>query len=63
MRSRLKYAFGLYVLLGAAAAVTLDGELLWVVLLVFALLAFKNWVAVRREEQSAPASDDSLKTH
>jgi hypothetical protein len=51
MRSRLKYAYLLYLLLGACAVVTLDGEMRWVILLLLAALAFKNWIAVKRQEQ------------
>ena len=33
------------------AALTLDGVLRWLVLLLLAALAFKSWIAVKREEQ------------
>jgi diacylglycerol kinase len=51
MRSRLKYAYLSYALLGAAAAVTLDGNFRVIILLLLAALAFKSWLAVKRQEQ------------
>ncbi len=51
MRSRLKYAYACYALLGAAACATLDGHFLWVVLLLLGALAFKSWLAVKRAGQ------------
>ncbi|MCL4795177.1 MAG: hypothetical protein KJZ84_11465 [Bryobacteraceae bacterium] len=51
MRSRLKYAYAGYALLGAVASATLDGHFRWVVLLLLGALAFKSWLAVKREEQ------------
>jgi hypothetical protein len=51
MRSRLKYAFVAYALLAAAAAATLDGHFRWIILLLLAALAFKSWLAVKRQEQ------------
>lgn len=51
MRPRLKYAYLAYALLGAAAAFTLDGNFRIVILLLLAALAFKSWLAVKRQEQ------------
>lgn len=51
IRSRLKYACLSYAVLGAAAAVTLDGKFRVITLLLLAALAFKSWLAVKREEQ------------
>lgn len=51
LRSRLKFAYLLYALLGAGAAVNLDGHFRLIVLLLLAALAFKSWIAVKREEQ------------
>lgn len=52
MRAKLKYAFALYALLGASAFFTLDGHFRTVVLLLLGALAFKSWIAVKRDEQS-----------
>lgn len=50
LRKRFRYALAIYVLIGAAAWFTLDGDLRWIVLVVMAALAVKSWVALRREE-------------
>lgn len=51
MRSRLKYAYLAYALLGAAAALSLDGNFRVLTLLLLAALAFKSWLSVKRQEQ------------
>ncbi|HRJ21031.1 MAG: hypothetical protein M9913_08080 [Bryobacteraceae bacterium] len=51
MRSRLKYAFAAYILIAVAASATLDGHFRWIVLVLLAALAFKSWIAVKRQEQ------------
>lgn len=51
LRRRLRSAFISYGALGLMAALTLDGVLRWLVLLLLAALAFKSWIAVKREEQ------------
>lgn len=51
MRAKLKYAYVLYALLGASAFLTLDGHFRAIVLLLLGALAFKSWIAVKREEQ------------
>lgn len=51
IRRRLRSAFISYAALGLMAALTLDGALLWLVLLLLAALALKSWIAVKREEQ------------
>ncbi len=50
LRPRFKWALGAYAAIAAAAALTLDGVFLWIVLIVLAALAVKSWIAVRREE-------------
>ena len=50
LRKRFRFALAIYVLIGAAAWFTLDGDLRWIVLVVMAALAVKSWVALRREE-------------
>ena len=50
LRKRFRYALAIYVLIGAAAWFTLDGDLRWIVLVVMGALAVKSWVALRREE-------------
>lgn len=50
MRSRLKFALLLYALLAASAAFTLDGHFRTIILLLFAALAIKSWIAVKRSE-------------
>lgn len=39
-----------YLLIGAAAWFTLDGDFRWIVLILMAALAIKSWVAVLRDE-------------
>lgn len=50
LRRRLRSALGAYAAIAGLAAFTLEGALLWIVLLFLAALAVRSWVAVRREE-------------
>lgn len=50
LRRRLRYAFAAYSAIAVLAALTLDGALLYAVLLFLAALAVRSWVTVRREE-------------
>ena len=50
LRKRLRYALAIYLLIGAAAWFTLDGQFRWIVLILIAGLAVKSWIGVRREE-------------
>lgn len=50
LRRRLRSALAAYAAIAVLAALTLDGALLYAVLLFLAALAVRSWVAVRREE-------------
>jgi hypothetical protein len=50
LRRKLKWAFAAYAILGVLAALTLDGPLLYAVLLFLGALAVRSWIVVRREE-------------
>ncbi len=50
LRRKLKWAPAAYGLLAAMAALTLDGVLLYAVLLFLGALAVRSWVAVKRAE-------------
>jgi len=50
LRKRLRYALAIYLLIGASAWFTLDGQFRWIVLILMAGLAIKSWVAVRRDD-------------
>lgn len=50
LRRKLKWAWAAYALLAALAALTLDGLLLYAVLIFLAALALRSWTAVKREE-------------
>lgn len=50
LRRRLRYAFAAHAAIAVLAALTLDGALLYAVLLFLAALAVRSWVTVRREE-------------
>ncbi len=50
LRRKLKWAMAAYATLGVLAWLTLDGLLLYAVLLFLAALALRSWTAVRREE-------------
>lgn len=50
LRRKLKCALAAYGLLAAMAALTLDGALLYAVLLFLGALAVRSWAAVKREE-------------
>ena len=54
LRGRLKWALGAYSVIGVAAAFTLDGPLLYTVLILLVALAVRSWIAVRRESLEAP---------
>ncbi len=50
LRRRFWKALAAYALLAALAALTLDGALLWAVLLFLAALALRSWTILKREE-------------
>lgn len=50
LRRKLKWALASYAALAALAAFTLDGPLLYAVLLFLGALALRSWIVVRREE-------------
>lgn len=50
LRRKLKWVLAAYAAIGAMAALTLDGVLLWAVLVFLGALAVRSWVVVRREE-------------
>ncbi len=50
LRRRLKWAFLAYALIAILAALTLEGALLYAVLLFLGALALRSWTAVKREE-------------
>ena len=50
VRSRFYKALAAYAVLALVAARTLDGALMWFVLVLLAGLAVKSWVHVRRVE-------------
>jgi hypothetical protein len=50
LRRKLKWALAAYAILTALAALTLDGPLLYAVLLFLGALAVRSWIVVRREE-------------
>jgi hypothetical protein len=50
LRPRLRWAFLCYALIGTAAGFTLDGWWRGLVWLLLAALAFKNWLAVKKDE-------------
>jgi hypothetical protein len=50
LRLRFKRALAAYVFLAVLAGVTLDGVLLYCVLLFLGALAVRSWLVVKREE-------------
>lgn len=50
LRRRLKWALLAYALFGTLALLTLEGPLLYAVLLFLAALALRSWAVVKREE-------------
>lgn len=50
MRKRFHFALAAYAALGLLAWLTLEDELLWVVLVVLLGFALKSWLHVKREE-------------
>jgi hypothetical protein len=50
LRRRLKLALAAYAVLAVLAALTLDGVLLYCVLLFLGALAVRSWAVVKREE-------------
>jgi len=50
LRRRLKWALLAYALFGILAALTLEGALLYAVLLFLGALALRSWAVVKREE-------------
>jgi len=50
LRRKLKYALAAYAAIAVMAALTLDGALLYCVLLFLGALAVRSWVVVKREE-------------
>lgn len=50
LRRKLRWALAAYGLLAVMAALTLDGMLLYAVLLFLGALAVRSWAAVKREE-------------
>lgn len=50
LRRKLRKALAAYAFIAALAALTLDGALLFAVLLFLGALALRSWVAVKREE-------------
>lgn len=50
LRRKLKWALAAYAAFGILAALTLDGALLYAVLLFLGALALRSWAAVKREE-------------
>lgn len=50
LRRKLKWALAAYAALAGMAALTLEGVLLYAVLLFLGALALRSWVVVKREE-------------
>jgi hypothetical protein len=50
LRRKLKYALAAYAAIAVMAGLTLDGALLYGVLLFLGALAVRSWVVVKREE-------------
>lgn len=50
LRRKLKWALAGYALFAVLAALTLEGVLLYAVLLFLGALALRSWAAVKREE-------------
>lgn len=50
MRRKLRWALAAYAAIAILAALTLDGALLYIVLLFLAALALRSWIVVKREE-------------
>lgn len=52
MRRKLRWALAAYAAIAILAALTLDGALLYAVLLFLGALALRSWVVVKRDELS-----------
>ncbi len=50
LRRRLRWALAAYAAIAVLAALTLDGALLYLVLLFLGALALRSWIVVKREE-------------